>query len=138
MMWWINIMKKFLHIHIGRKSQSLNRFLEDKHSFSGYKGTTKVNGHFRWLHFTFCSIIFLLVENPYCTPVGIILDLAAVVPLLKKYSWNPVTGEKFIVQLLSKFELKILILSLFDHWVMSLVMMQSIVWISKQIHSMIC
>ncbi|UJR10073.1 hypothetical protein I4U23_014295 [Adineta vaga] len=67
---------------------------EWKNSFGGYKGTTKVNGDFRRLPFNCCSISFQPVENPYCTPDGIIFELASIVPFLKKFGRNPVTGEK--------------------------------------------
>ena len=42
------------------------------------------------------------MENPYCTPEGIIFDLAAIAPFLKKYGRNPVTGEKLEAKQLVK------------------------------------
>lgn len=67
---------------------------EWKYSFGGYKGTNKTNGDFRRLPFNCCGITFQPAENPYSTKEGIIFDLAAIVPFLKKYGRNPVTGEK--------------------------------------------
>ncbi|CAF3115819.1 unnamed protein product [Rotaria socialis] len=75
---------------------------EWKNSFGGFKGTTKSNADFRRLPFNCCSISFLPVENPYCTPNGIIFDLASIVPFLKKFGRNPVTGEKLEAKQLIK------------------------------------
>ncbi|CAF1231425.1 unnamed protein product [Rotaria sp. Silwood1] len=75
---------------------------EWKNSFGGYKGLTKSNSDFRRLPFNCCSISFQPVENPYCTPNGIIFDLAYIVPFLKKYGRNPVTGEKLEAKQLIK------------------------------------
>ncbi len=94
---------------------------EWKNSFGGFKGTTKTNADFRRLPFNCCSISFQPVENPYCTPDGIIFDLASIVPFLKKFGKinliiflsnlnfllsqlgrNPVTGEKLEAKQLIK------------------------------------
>ncbi|CAF0874964.1 unnamed protein product [Didymodactylos carnosus] len=67
---------------------------EWKTYYGGHKGVQHIGGEFRRLPFSCCSISFLPFENPYCSPEGIIFDLENIVPFLKKYGRNPVTGEK--------------------------------------------
>ncbi|CAF0831224.1 unnamed protein product [Adineta steineri] len=75
---------------------------EWKNSFGGFKGATKANADFRRLPFNCCSISFLPVENPYCTPDGVIYDITSIVPFLKKFGRHPVTGEKLEAKQLVK------------------------------------
>ncbi|XP_020604396.1 peptidyl-prolyl cis-trans isomerase-like 2 [Orbicella faveolata] len=48
---------------------------------------------FRRLPFHCCSLSMQPFEHPLCTKDGIIFDLLNIVPYLKKYGKNPVTGE---------------------------------------------
>ncbi|KAF7727292.1 Peptidyl-prolyl cis-trans isomerase cyp8 [Apophysomyces ossiformis] len=60
---------------------------------SGTLGRKKGDG-FKRLPFYCCSLSLQPFEFPVCTPEGIVFDLTHIVPYLKKYGTNPVTGEK--------------------------------------------
>lgn len=63
----------------------------------GGKRVTKEDAdkaEFRRLPFDACSLSMQPFENPLCTEEGVIFDLMNIVPFLKKYGKNPVTGEK--------------------------------------------
>jgi len=49
---------------------------------------------FKRLPFDACSLSLQPFENPLCTEDGIVFDLMNIVPFLKKYGKNPITGEK--------------------------------------------
>jgi len=49
---------------------------------------------FRRLPFTHCALSLLPFENPYCDKDGNVFDLIALIPFLKKFKVNPITGEK--------------------------------------------
>ncbi|KAL8180310.1 UNVERIFIED_CONTAM: RING-type E3 ubiquitin-protein ligase ppil2 [Gekko kuhli] len=49
--------------------------------------------NFRRLPFDHCSLSLQPFEYPVCTPEGIVFDLLSIVPWLKKYGTNPITGE---------------------------------------------
>ncbi|XP_070573457.1 RING-type E3 ubiquitin-protein ligase PPIL2-like isoform X1 [Ptychodera flava] len=48
---------------------------------------------FRRLPFDHCSLSLQPFEHPYCTPDGTVYDLTNIIPYLKKYGSNPITGE---------------------------------------------
>ncbi|CAH8501428.1 unnamed protein product [Schistosoma margrebowiei] len=60
----------------------------------GGKRATESGRQFKRLPFHCCSISFQPFLNPYCTKEGIIFDLENILPFLKKYGINPVTGLK--------------------------------------------
>ncbi|KAI8139556.1 peptidyl-prolyl cis-trans isomerase-like 2 [Fennellomyces sp. T-0311] len=60
---------------------------------SGTTGQRKGAG-FRRLPFYCCSLSLQPFDHPVCTPDGIIFDLIHIIPYIKKYGTNPVTGEK--------------------------------------------
>ncbi|GAA5814901.1 cytochrome P450 monooxygenase 14 [Mucor flavus] len=65
-----------------------------QHSASaGITGQRKTSG-FKRLPFYCCSLSLQPFEHPVCTPDGIIFDLVYIIPYIKKYGTNPVTGEK--------------------------------------------
>lgn len=72
--------------------------------FGGYKGRSASgeNSKFRRLPFSCCSLSFQPFENPLCTKEGVVFDLMNIVPFLKKYGINPVTGEKLSAKELIK------------------------------------
>ncbi|GAB6030361.1 hypothetical protein CHUAL_006022 [Chamberlinius hualienensis] len=63
---------------------------------------TKVKEGFRRLPFDHCSLSLQPFEHPLCTEEGHIFDLMSIVPFVKKYSLNPVTGEKLDAKSLIK------------------------------------
>ncbi|XP_052800214.1 RING-type E3 ubiquitin-protein ligase PPIL2-like [Mya arenaria] len=67
---------------------------EWKNQFGGYKGKQVKNQDFRRLPFSCCTLSMQPFENPLCTKDGVIYDLMSIVPFLKKYGINPVTGDK--------------------------------------------
>lgn len=71
---------------------------------SASTGTTgrKQEGGFRRLPFYCCSLSLQPFEHPVCTPEGIIFDLMNIIPYIKKYGTNPVTGEKLETKSLIK------------------------------------
>lgn len=66
---------------------------EWKNEFGGYK-QQRFSSDFKRLPFDCCSLSFQPFENPLCTKEGVIFDIMNIVPFLKKYGINPVTGEK--------------------------------------------
>ena len=42
--------------------------------------------------FNYCNLSMVPFQDPYCTSDGIIFDLLNIVPYLRKYKKNPVTG----------------------------------------------
>lgn len=65
-----------------------------QHSASaGISGKTASSG-FKRLPFYCCSLSLQPFEHPVCTSDGIIFDLVHIIPYIKKYGTNPVTGEK--------------------------------------------
>lgn len=48
---------------------------------------------FRRLPYDHCSLSLQPFENPLCDKEGHVFDLLAIVPYLKKYKTNPVTGK---------------------------------------------
>lgn len=61
--------------------------------YGGRKANVKERATFRKLEFYCCSLSLQPFEHPLCTPDGTIYDLMSIVPYLKKYGHNPITGE---------------------------------------------
>ncbi|KAI8637453.1 peptidyl-prolyl cis-trans isomerase-like 2 [Parasitella parasitica] len=65
-----------------------------QHSASGgISGKTASSG-FKRLPFYCCSLSLQPFEHPVCTADGVIFDLVHIIPYIKKYGTNPVTGER--------------------------------------------
>uniref|UniRef100_A0A8C5FZK3 RING-type E3 ubiquitin transferase n=1 Tax=Gouania willdenowi TaxID=441366 RepID=A0A8C5FZK3_GOUWI len=58
--------------------------------------------NFRRLPFDHCSLSLQPFEYPVCTKEGVVFDLLSIVPWIKKYGTNPVTGEKLEAKSLIK------------------------------------
>uniref|UniRef100_A0A3P9CZ80 RING-type E3 ubiquitin-protein ligase PPIL2 n=1 Tax=Maylandia zebra TaxID=106582 RepID=A0A3P9CZ80_9CICH len=50
-------------------------------------------GNFRRLPFDHCSLSLQPFEYPVCTEEGVVFDLLSIVPWIKKYGTNPISGE---------------------------------------------
>ncbi|KAJ3098934.1 RING-type E3 ubiquitin-protein ligase ppil2 [Phlyctochytrium planicorne] len=59
----------------------------------GFKAR-KTGKEFKRLPFSCCALSLTPFEHPRCSKDGIIFDLIHILPWLKKYGTNPVTGEK--------------------------------------------
>ncbi|XP_019641125.1 PREDICTED: peptidyl-prolyl cis-trans isomerase-like 2 [Branchiostoma belcheri] len=70
--------------------------------FGGKKSDGPERGPFRRLPFYCCSLSLQPFEHPLCTEKGDIFDLMNIVPWLKKYGTNPITGEKMEAKALTK------------------------------------
>lgn len=57
---------------------------------------------FRRLPFYCCSLSLQPFANPYCTKEGVVFDLLNIVPFIKKYKKDPVTGEPLEIKNLIK------------------------------------
>ena len=57
---------------------------------------------FRRLPFDHCSLSLQPYEAPYCDEDGNIFDLVQIVPYIKKFKSNPVTGKKLEASMLTK------------------------------------
>ncbi|VDK38660.1 unnamed protein product [Taenia asiatica] len=62
--------------------------------YGGKKAAGGGNVRFRRLPFSCCSISFQPFTVPYCTKDGVVFDLENILPFVKKYGVNPVTGKK--------------------------------------------
>lgn len=49
---------------------------------------------FKRLPFHCCALSLQTFTHPYCTKDGHVFDLSAIVPFIRKYGINPITGEK--------------------------------------------
>ncbi|KAI9485379.1 MAG: peptidyl-prolyl cis-trans isomerase-like 2 [Benjaminiella poitrasii] len=68
---------------------------------SGITGKRNSEG-FKRLPFYCCSLSLQPFEHPVCTSEGVIFDLVHIIPYIKKYGTNPVTGEKLEMKNLIK------------------------------------
>jgi peptidyl-prolyl cis-trans isomerase-like protein 2 len=71
--------------------------------FGGKSGKISFNTEeYRGLPFNCCSLSLLPFTSPVCTKDGIIFDLVNILPYIRKYGTNPVTGEPLKVEDLIK------------------------------------
>lgn len=68
-------------------------------NFFGGKKTDNLTSNadaleFRRVPFSCCTLTYQPFKHPYCTLEGHVFDLENIVPFLKKYGRNPITGEK--------------------------------------------
>ncbi|XP_076030911.1 RING-type E3 ubiquitin-protein ligase PPIL2 [Oratosquilla oratoria] len=63
--------------------------------YGGYKASSHsgANANFRRLPLTHCALSLQPFTHPYCDQHGNLYDLEAVLPFLRKFKINPVTGE---------------------------------------------
>ncbi|KAL2091882.1 hypothetical protein ACEWY4_011680 [Coilia grayii] len=71
-------------------------------NFYGGKRAEIPQGNFRRLPFDHCSLSLQPFEYPMCTTEGVVFDLMSIVPWIKKYGTNPITGEKLEAKALIK------------------------------------
>ncbi|KAK9728920.1 cyclophilin peptidyl-prolyl cis-trans isomerase Cyp8 [Basidiobolus ranarum] len=74
-------------------SEWSNDFSDGGMSFGGAK-SKKNTQIFKRLPFYCCSLTLQPFQHPVCTPEGTVFDLESIIPYIKKYGTNPVTGEK--------------------------------------------
>ncbi|KFP07759.1 Peptidyl-prolyl cis-trans isomerase-like 2, partial [Calypte anna] len=70
--------------------------------FYGGKKSDLPRTNFRRLSFDHCSLSLQPFEYPVCTPDGTVFDILSIVPWIKKYGTNPITGEKLDAKSLIK------------------------------------
>uniref|UniRef100_A0A8K9UMY7 RING-type E3 ubiquitin-protein ligase PPIL2 n=1 Tax=Oncorhynchus mykiss TaxID=8022 RepID=A0A8K9UMY7_ONCMY len=70
--------------------------------FYGGKRSEIPKSNFRRLPFDHCSLSLQPFEYPMCTPEGIVFDLLSIVPWIKKFGTNPISGEKLEAKSLIK------------------------------------
>lgn len=75
---------------------------EWREEWGGKKADVPEKASFRRLPFYCCSLSMQPFEHPLCTKDGVIFDLLNIVPYLKKYGKNPVTGEPLQAKELTK------------------------------------
>uniref|UniRef100_A0A1I8EVD6 RING-type E3 ubiquitin-protein ligase PPIL2 n=1 Tax=Wuchereria bancrofti TaxID=6293 RepID=A0A1I8EVD6_WUCBA len=90
-----------LPITMGKKQHQKDKLYltttEWKETYGGHKddtGKRMQRALFKRLPITHCSLSLLPFEDPVCSRDGIIFDLTQIIPYLKKYGINPVTGKK--------------------------------------------
>eukprot|EP01017_Pseudomicrothorax_dubius_P006422 TRINITY_DN11825_c0_g1_i1.p1 TRINITY_DN11825_c0_g1~~TRINITY_DN11825_c0_g1_i1.p1 ORF type:complete len:571 (-),score=143.49 TRINITY_DN11825_c0_g1_i1:162-1874(-) len=64
---------------------------EHKAEWGGKKDPLRVP--FNRLPFNCCALSLLPFENPVCTKEGVVFEMLNIIPYVKKYKKNPVTGE---------------------------------------------
>ncbi|KAM8886683.1 RING-type E3 ubiquitin-protein ligase PPIL2 isoform 3-T3 [Spinachia spinachia] len=70
--------------------------------FYGGKRTEIPQADFRRLPFDHCSLSLQPFEYPVCTDEGVVFDLLSIVPWIKRYGTNPISGEKLEIKSLIK------------------------------------
>lgn len=70
--------------------------------FYGGKRVVIPQANFRRLPFDHCSLSLQPFEYPVCTKEGHVFDLLSIMPWIKKYGTNPITGEKLDASALIK------------------------------------
>lgn len=87
-----------------RQHQSDKMYITSKEWSAFYGGHRRKleNAEFRRLPFFCCSLSMQPFETPFCTREGHIFDLLSIIPWLKKYGTNPITGEKMDAKSLIK------------------------------------
>lgn len=93
----------FSFLKLGKMGKWTDKLYITHSEWSGEVGqhsaSTGITGHkssggFKRLPFYCCSLSLQPFEHPVCTPEGIVFDLVNIIPYIKKYGTNPVTGEK--------------------------------------------
>ncbi|CAD5113220.1 DgyrCDS2403 [Dimorphilus gyrociliatus] len=68
----------------------------------GGKKKQAISTEFKRLPYYCCSLSMQPFENPYCTTDGVVYDLLNIMPFLKQYGMNPVSGVKMTAKDLVK------------------------------------
>nr|XP_019961230.1 PREDICTED: peptidyl-prolyl cis-trans isomerase-like 2 [Paralichthys olivaceus] len=71
-------------------------------NFYGGKRNVIPQANFRRLPFDHCSLSLQPFEYPVCTEEGVVFDLLSIVPWIKKFGTNPISGEKLEAKSLIK------------------------------------
>ncbi|KAF4074236.1 hypothetical protein AMELA_G00237370 [Ameiurus melas] len=71
-------------------------------NFYGGKKAEIPQSNFRRLPFDHCSLSLQPFEYPMCTDEGVVFDLMSIVPWIKKFGTNPISGEKLEAKSLIK------------------------------------
>ncbi|KAJ8286198.1 hypothetical protein GJAV_G00035690 [Gymnothorax javanicus] len=71
-------------------------------NFYGGKKSEIPQANFRRLPFDHCSLSLQPFEYPMCTEEGVVFDLLSIVPWIKKFGTNPISGEKLEAKALVK------------------------------------
>ncbi|PWA17096.1 hypothetical protein CCH79_00013233 [Gambusia affinis] len=71
-------------------------------NFYGGKRAEIPRSNFKRLPFDHCSLSLQPFEYPVCTEEGVVFDLLSIVPWIKKYGTNPISGEKLEAKSLIK------------------------------------
>uniref|UniRef100_A0A7E4VCR6 RING-type E3 ubiquitin transferase n=1 Tax=Panagrellus redivivus TaxID=6233 RepID=A0A7E4VCR6_PANRE len=58
------------------------------------KNTQIQRAEFKRLPFSHCALSFVPFKDPVCSPEGVIFDMAAIYPYVRKHKMNPVNGKK--------------------------------------------
>ncbi|KAI8895570.1 cyclophilin-like domain-containing protein [Globomyces pollinis-pini] len=79
---------------MGKKTDKMYMTASEwENEFGGAK-KKKINSEYKPLPFSCCALTMVPFEHPVCTTEGMVFDLLAIVPWLKKHGTNPVTGLK--------------------------------------------
>ncbi|XP_043195486.1 RING-type E3 ubiquitin-protein ligase PPIL2-like [Amphibalanus amphitrite] len=70
--------------------------------YGGHRPTRPEDREFRRLPFTHCALSLQPFENPLCTADGHVFDLLHVVPFVRKYKIDPITGKPLEAKALIK------------------------------------
>jgi len=62
------------------------------------KSTRIQRAEFKRLPFTHCALSFVPFKDPVCSPEGVIFEMSAIYPYVKKHGINPVNGKKISVK----------------------------------------
>ena len=94
---------------MGKKQHQSDKLYLTATEWSTLYGGKKNTGYdskdvqdFRRLPFDHCALSLQPFENPYCDEDGNIFDLVHIVPYLKKFKVNPVTGKPLAASQLTK------------------------------------
>uniref|UniRef100_A0A1A8GZN5 RING-type E3 ubiquitin-protein ligase PPIL2 n=1 Tax=Nothobranchius korthausae TaxID=1143690 RepID=A0A1A8GZN5_9TELE len=74
-------------------------------NFYGGKRAEIPRANFKRLPFDHCSLSLQPFEYPVCTEDGVVFDLLSIVPWIKKYGTNPISGEKLEAKSLIKLKI---------------------------------
>uniref|UniRef100_A0AAR2JSX5 RING-type E3 ubiquitin transferase n=1 Tax=Pygocentrus nattereri TaxID=42514 RepID=A0AAR2JSX5_PYGNA len=89
----------------GKTEHEINKLYitctEYTHFYGGKKAEIP-QSNFRRLPFDHCSLSLQPFEYPMCTTEGVVFDLMSIVPWIKKFGTNPISGEKLEAKSLIK------------------------------------
>lgn len=95
------VLKSFFNLFLIFALNSYLTATEWANEWGGKKKSVST-AEFKRLPFFCCSLSMQPFENPYCTADGVVFDLLNIMPFLKQFGMNPVTGEKMTAKDLVK------------------------------------